>query len=81
MLQAASNLAEKYKVLYIGGEESAGQLKQRADRIGAGSADVHIFSETELGAVERCLRELNPDFVVVDSVQTLYSPEIARPGR
>jgi DNA repair protein RadA/Sms len=81
MLQAAAGVGIRHKTLYITGEESPGQIKGRADRLGLGADKLHILAETELAAIERCLRDLDPELVVVDSVQTLYSPEIgAVPG-
>ncbi len=81
MLQAAAGLGARFRTLYISGEESPGQIKQRAVRLGLDAARLHIFADTELGAVDRCLRELDPEMVVVDSIQTLHSPELgAVPG-
>ena len=76
MLQTAAGLGLRYRTLYISGEESPGQIRQRADRLGLDSKNLHLFAETELGAVERCLRSLDPEMVVVDSIQTLHSPEL-----
>jgi DNA repair protein RadA/Sms len=76
MLQAAAGLGIRYKTLYLSGEESPGQIRQRADRLGLDSKNLHIFAETELGLVDSCLRQLDPDLVVVDSIQTLHSPEL-----
>ncbi|MDR1625473.1 MAG: DNA repair protein RadA [Spirochaetia bacterium] len=81
MLQTAAGLGMRYKTLYLSGEESPGQIRQRADRLGLDSKNLHIFAETELGLVEGCLRRLDPEILVVDSIQTLYSPELgAVPG-
>jgi DNA repair protein RadA/Sms len=81
MLQAAAGLGMRYKTLYLSGEESPGQIRQRADRLGLDSKNLHIFAETELGLVEDCLRRLDPEVLVVDSIQTLYSPDLgAVPG-
>ncbi|MDE7150287.1 MAG: DNA repair protein RadA [Bacteroidales bacterium] len=75
MLQVALQL-DTYKVLYVSGEESEQQLKMRADRIGLSTAPCFILTET---CVERILEQagaLQPDIVVIDSIQTLYSEEI-----
>ncbi len=83
ILQAAANIAGTYgKVLYVSGEESAEQIKIRADRICGGTdKDLYILPETDIdNAVEVC-RELEPVFVVVDSIQTMYTPELdSAPG-
>ncbi len=76
LLQVACGLAAGHRALYVSGEESPGQIKQRADRLGLGSSALRIFAETELAALDRCLRELDPEFLVVDSVQTLRSPDL-----
>lgn len=61
------------KVLYVSGEESATQLKLRADRIGRGSDNVFIVCETSLENIQSHLDELQPDILVVDSIQTIAS--------
>jgi DNA repair protein RadA/Sms len=81
LLQTAAGLGMRYKTLYLSGEESPGQIRQRADRLGLDSKNLHIFAETELGLVDDCLRRLDPEILIVDSIQTLYSPELgAAPG-
>ncbi len=81
MLQAAAAIGDKHTTLYVSGEESPAQIKQRAERIGVDASHIHIFGETELNAVLECLKSLNPQFVVIDSIQTLYVSELgAVPG-
>jgi DNA repair protein RadA/Sms len=81
MLQAAAGLGMRYKTLYLSGEESPGQIRQRADRLGLDSKNLHIFAETDIGLVEGCLRRLDPELLIVDSIQTLHSPDMgALPG-
>ncbi|MDR1315254.1 MAG: DNA repair protein RadA, partial [Spirochaetales bacterium] len=81
MLQTAAGLGMRYRTLYLSGEESPGQIRQRADRLGLDSKNLHIFPETEIGLVEGCLHRLDPEILIVDSIQTLYSPELgAVPG-
>jgi DNA repair protein RadA/Sms len=71
---ALGNLAAAgHKVLYVSGEESAAQVKLRAERLGADALRVPIVAETDLDAVEATLEAERPDVCVVDSVQTLYS--------
>jgi DNA repair protein RadA/Sms len=71
---ALGNLAAAgHRVLYVSGEESAAQVKLRAERLGADALRVPIVAETDLDAVEATIEAERPDVCVVDSVQTLYS--------
>jgi DNA repair protein RadA/Sms len=71
---ALGNLAAAgHRVLYVSGEESAAQVKLRAERLGAAALSVPIVAETDLDLVEATLEAERPDVCVVDSVQTLYS--------
>jgi DNA repair protein RadA/Sms len=71
----------RYRTLYLSGEESPSQIRQRADRLGLDSKNLHLFAETELELVENCLRRLDPQLIIVDSIQTLFSPDLgAVPG-
>ncbi len=72
-LQVADALVKAgKKVLYISGEESLRQIRIRADRLGTGG-DVLLLAETEISNCISRMREAKPDFVVVDSIQTMYS--------
>lgn len=71
LLQMA--LRSNCKALYISGEESAVQIKNRAERIGIDNADCYIYTETSLDDIFSTIKEVEPDIVVVDSVQTLHS--------
>lgn len=64
------------KILYISGEESASQLKLRADRLGKLSENTYILCETNLDRIFAQIDNVNPDLVVVDSIQTICNPEI-----
>jgi DNA repair protein RadA/Sms len=76
LLKIAGNLAkEKRHVLYVSGEESAGQIKLRADRLNANEKEVYLLAEINL---QNILNEINSkkyDFIIIDSIQTLYSEE------
>ncbi len=61
------------KTLYVSGEESAEQIKMRADRIGIGNSEAIIYTETLLENITSQIRELRPDIVVIDSIQTIYT--------
>lgn len=82
LLQVSAQLAiEKKKVLYISGEESVKQTKLRADRLQVSSPDLYIYAETNLELINQTVTDLSPDFVVVDSIQTVYHPEVtSAPG-
>ena len=78
LLQVCSHLARVGKrVLYISGEESARQIKLRARRLEAEEDGLYVLAENALDAVEEKIRQLQPDVAVVDSIQTMYRPEMA----
>ena len=65
-----------HKVLYITGEESLGQIKLRADRIGSFTENLLVMAETDLDAIEAALSEERPEVAVIDSIQTMYRPDV-----
>lgn len=73
LLQICSSLCANRKVLYVSGEESERQLKLRAERIGVNSEELFILSETRLSDILDAINSLNPDILIVDSIQTLYN--------
>ncbi len=75
LLQICSSLCSGRRVLYISGEESEGQLKLRAERLGVSPEDLYILSETQLSDVVEATEEMKPDILIVDSIQTLYNEE------
>ena len=78
LLQVCANMAaENKRVLYISGEESARQIKLRARRLGIDTPGLYVLAENALDAVESRLREVQPEVAVVDSIQTMYRPEMA----
>lgn len=78
MLQVLHGFAsENHKVLYVSGEESVQQIKLRSDRLGSVSERLWVVSETSLEAICSLVEEIKPDAVVVDSVQTVFSSELA----
>jgi DNA repair protein RadA/Sms len=80
MLQLAEKISGK-KILYVSGEESASQIKLRADRLNYNLDNFYILSETNLDIIEAVIGKESPDIVVVDSIQTVYRPEIeSAPG-
>jgi len=64
------------KILYCAGEESAGQIKQRAKRLGVSSDNFYIYTETDINKVLKQAQKLDPDLLVVDSIQTVYRTEL-----
>ncbi len=78
LLQVCAYLSrQKKRVLYITGEESARQVKLRAERLGADRTDMLVLAENAMDAIERRLSQVQPDYCVVDSIQTMYRPEMA----
>jgi DNA repair protein RadA/Sms len=64
------------KTLYVTGEESVRQVKMRADRLGGNASNCLIYSETDLGAILEQAEETAPDLMIVDSVQTMFCPQV-----
>ena len=69
-------LRETEKVLYVSGEESAEQIKLRADRLGINNEDILFLGETDIDIVNQAIINVNPKLVIIDSIQTMYSDEI-----
>ncbi|MEP7146143.1 MAG: DNA repair protein RadA [bacterium] len=80
MLQIAEKILDK-KILYVSGEESASQIKLRADRLNYRLNNFFILSETNLDIIQAVIEKEEPDIVVIDSIQTIYRSEIeSAPG-
>ena len=78
LTQMCANMASAgSKVLYVSGEESARQIKLRANRLGAAGSGFYVLSENDMTTVEKRMGEIAPDVMVVDSIQTMYLPELA----
>lgn len=75
LLQVALNLKDK-KILYVSGEESQQQIKMRADRIGIKNENCLLLTETDTQEILRHFKDVMPDIMVIDSVQTLESPSV-----
>lgn len=81
MLMLSGNMAQNKNVLYVSGEESVQQIKMRADRIGIDADKLYILSETLISSIESEIDRIKPDYIVIDSVQTIYDDEIeSAPG-
>lgn len=77
LLQVCRNLAiGQKKVFYISGEESLGQIKMRAERIGKVEGELKFLCETNLGLIDRVIESEKPDVVVIDSIQTMVNEDV-----
>lgn len=78
LLQTANTIASKYgRVLYASGEESEEQIKIRGDRLGVTSPELYIVSETNMDIISRYVDDLQPVFVIIDSIQTMYKDTVS----
>ena len=78
LIQVCANLCRAgHRVLYVSGEESARQIKLRAARLGIREKELYVLAENAMDNIEKHMRELAPDMMVVDSIQTMYRPELA----
>jgi DNA repair protein RadA/Sms len=73
LLQVFAHLATRGKALYVTAEESARQVKLRADRLGISSDNLFLLAETSLEQIKQRIKELQPDFLVIDSIQTIFT--------
>ncbi|MBQ3409504.1 MAG: DNA repair protein RadA [Clostridia bacterium] len=76
ILQLCDKINGNGKVLYVSGEESAEQIKLRADRLNIKNDDIMFLGETDIDNVQTSILEINPKLVIIDSIQTMYSDEI-----
>ncbi len=77
LLQICQKAGENRKILYISGEESEGQIKLRAKRLGVTTDNLYLVSETEVETVIECINTVKPDIVIIDSIQTMHRSDIA----
>lgn len=81
LLQICEHLGRQMQILYVSGEESARQLKLRAVRLGVNSENLLVLTETDCESVVENIREVNPDLVIIDSIQTMSLRDItSSPG-
>ena len=76
ILQLCEKVQGDGKVLYVSGEESAEQIKLRADRLDVKNDDLMFLGETDIDVVKDAISEMQPKLVIIDSIQTMYSDEI-----
>lgn len=77
LLQICEHLGKDHKLLYVSGEESEGQLKLRADRLGVSSDNLYVLCESNLDIVLTTMQAESPDILIVDSIQTMHLDDIA----
>lgn len=82
LLQLSQAIAGRGKrVLYVSGEESANQIKLRAERLATTHEELYVLAETDLDLVVEAAMNLEPDFLIIDSIQTVYRPNLtSAPG-
>ena len=81
ILQICDKVEANGPVLYVSGEESAEQIKIRADRLNIKSENILFLAETDIDLIEETITTLNPKLVIIDSIQTMYSDDItSAPG-
>lgn len=82
MLQALAGLSHRgHKVLYVSGEESISQIKMRSERLGTMTSNLLVVSEIDLEAIMVMVNDIQPDVLVIDSIQTMFSGDLgSAPG-
>ncbi len=82
LIQVANNISRMgLKVLYVSAEESAKQIKLRSDRLSVKAEELYLLSETNMDIVRNAIDNLNPDLLIIDSIQTVFSPSLeSAPG-
>lgn len=81
LLQACARLADNGSALYVTAEESARQVKLRADRLGVKTDKLYLLAETSLEQIKQRIKELQPAFLVIDSIQTIFTSSLdSAPG-
>ena len=77
ILQLCDKVQGEGKVLYVSGEESAEQIKLRADRLNINNDQIMFLGETDIEVVIQAIIDINPKLVIIDSIQTMYSDELS----
>ncbi|MCD6165712.1 DNA repair protein RadA [bacterium] len=82
LLQRLAEISQdNFPTLYVSGEESVTQTKMRAQRLGVNLSSLYVLAENDLHAIQEAINKLEPKVVIVDSIQTIYSPELgSAPG-
>ena len=77
LLQVSTQLSHQGTVLYVSGEESVEQIKLRAERLGDIDSEFYLYAETNMQNIRTEIEKIKPDFLIIDSIQTVMSPEIS----
>ncbi len=77
LLQVCDFVAKDKKVLYVSAEESAHQIKLRADRLNCASEDIYILAETDIDEICAQISSQKPEMAIIDSIQTVYAPYLS----
>ncbi|MDO5311601.1 MAG: DNA repair protein RadA [Clostridia bacterium] len=77
LLQICEYLGKTNKILYVSGEESQSQIKLRANRLSVSTENLKLYTETNMALICECILREKPDILIVDSVQTMFNPEIS----
>lgn len=77
LLQVSTQLSTIGTVLYVSGEESAQQIKLRAERLGDVDSEFYLYAETNMQSIRTEIEKIKPDFLIIDSIQTIMSPDIS----
>lgn len=75
-MQLMASIAGENNILYVSGEESKGQIRQRAERLQVESARIHVVTENNIAVLDTIVRQFSLDLLIVDSVQTIYDPDL-----
>lgn len=81
ILQLCDKVKGDGNVLYVSGEESAEQIKMRADRLGINNDNILFLGETDIEIINEAILEEKPKLVIIDSIQTMYSDELSAAAR
>ena len=77
LLQISDSLGKKRKVLYVSGEESYGQLKLRAQRLGITGSNLFVLTETNIENINKQIDKVAPEVIIVDSIQTIFTEKVS----
>lgn len=72
LLQVSGSIPKKQKILYVSGEESLQQIKTRAERLNINAENIYIYSENNLEIIIKQIEKINPLFIIIDSIQTIF---------
>ncbi|MFX3691176.1 AAA family ATPase, partial [Streptococcus suis] len=75
LLQVSIQMSTIGTVLYVSGEESAQQIKLRAERLGDIDSEFYLYAETNMQSIRTEFDKIKPDFLFIDSIQTIMSPD------